>query len=45
MIPNIIKKNLLILGLFLFGIYISRIVGYGDDLDTASLIQVLMSYF
>jgi|UPI000368A378 hypothetical protein len=43
MIPNIIKKNLLILGLFLFGIYISRIVGYGDDLDTASLIQVYLN--
>ena len=44
MLSNILKKNYIIfIVLFLFGIFISRIVGYGDDLDTAGLILTYLN--
>jgi hypothetical protein len=44
MLSNILKKkNIIFIVLFLFGIFISRIVGYGDDLDTAGLILAYLN--
>jgi len=44
MLSNILKKKYIIfIVLFLFGIFISRIVGYGDDLDTAGLILAYLN--